>query len=580
VTNGAVADTSAQILGGVGVNLGGSGKVVNYGVIEASNSQGVVLYAGGNVTNGTVIDTHAYIGGVEQGVGLVVAGTVTNFGAIKGLGVAYGDTGVELNNGGFVTNGANSDLGATISGYTGVLLGGPGAVVNYGTIRGMGASGQEYGVSLTKGGTVFNGGAEDRTALIQGLLGVEIIRQPGTIQNGGTILGVREGVDVTAGGEVANGSLNNPGALIQGYTGLYLGGGGAATNYGTISGLGDGRPGVYVYFEGTIVNCAGALIEGASGLTLSYGSVVTVTNFGTIEGTGGTAVDFVVHADVLNVEAGSTFIGAVRGEGGTLNLASGTGTIGAFAAGDLTVSGSMAQTTFLDFDTVIVSAGATFADTGGVSVVAGQVLDVAGTLTIGATGAGSIVNTGLIETTGGVLTLAGGVTGSGKASINGGTLEAMSSFSEAVTFAASTGVLELAQSQGYTGSITGFSTKGGTSLDLVDIGFVTASEATYSGTTKGGVLTVTDGTHTAKINLVGNYIKSTFTASSDGHGGTIVVDPKSKTHPALASATPHPFVAAMAVLGGSPATAIHPGAVFIDQAATSLISHFVSRRLN
>jgi hypothetical protein len=36
---------------------------------------------------------------------------------------------------------------------------------------------------------------------------------------------------------------------------------------------------------------------------------------------------------------------------------------------------------------------------------------------------------------------------------------------------------------------------------------------------------VTDGTHTARIALLGNYLNSTFVASNDGHGGTAVVDP-------------------------------------------------------
>ena len=31
--------------------------------------------------------------------------------------------------------------------------------------------------------------------------------------------------------------------------------------------------------------------------------------------------------------------------------------------------------------------------------------------------------------------------------------------------------------------------------------------------------------HTANLSLVGNYTNSTFTLSSDGHGGTIVIDP-------------------------------------------------------
>ncbi|MGH9809483.1 MAG: hypothetical protein ACRD9W_19890, partial [Terriglobia bacterium] len=40
-----------------------------------------------------------------------------------------------------------------------------------------------------------------------------------------------------------------------------------------------------------------------------------------------------------------------------------------------------------------------------------------------------------------------------------------------------------------------------------------------------GTLSVTDGTHTTNITLLGNYLASTFVTSSDGHGGTSIVDP-------------------------------------------------------
>jgi hypothetical protein len=117
-------------------------------------------------------------------------------------------------------------------------------------------------------------------------------------------------------------------------------------------------------------------------------------------------------------------------------------------------------------------------------------------------------------------------------------------------------VLELAQSQGYTGAITGFSKTNSTSLDLVDISFVSSTEATFSGTSKSGVLTVTDGTHTAHITLVGNYTKSTFVASSDGHLGTIVVDPKAKGGAAMIAPSPslHPLIAAMAAMAAPAGT--------------------------
>ena len=57
-----------------------------------------------------------------------------------------------------------------------------------------------------------------------------------------------------------------------------------------------------------------------------------------------------------------------------------------------------------------------------------------------------------------------------------------------------------------------------------------------------GVLTVTDGTHVAKINLTGDYTAATFTAASDGHGGVAIV---AAPTPPLAS---HVFVAAIAGL--------------------------------
>jgi hypothetical protein len=57
------------------------------------------------------------------------------------------------------------------------------------------------------------------------------------------------------------------------------------------------------------------------------------------------------------------------------------------------------------------------------------------------------------------------------------------------------------------------------------------------------VLTVTDGTHTAKIALLGNYTASTFTLSDDGHGGTKVVDPQLVGTP---QSSPAPLAQAMA----------------------------------
>jgi hypothetical protein len=162
------------------------------------------------------------------------------------------------------------------------------------------------------------------------------------------------------------------------------------------------------------------------------------------------------------------------------------------------------------------------------------------------TGANAIINHGLIEATalslatiksaisnggqlaalGGNLIVDGAVSGAGSVRINGATADFTGAFTQNVTFGA-TGVLELGRSQAYHGIITGFSHTGGNSIDLRDIAFGGSTTASFSGTTVAGVLTVSDGTHTANIKLAGNFLKSSFTLSGDGQGGTTVVDPTS-----------------------------------------------------
>ena len=633
ITNGALNDTGAAISGYVGVTLVAGGSVTNFGTIGGAAARGgIEMTAGGSLTNGAATDQSARIEGLYSVYAESGALTVTNFGSIVGLGA----TGAISNTvGARVTNGSAGDSLALIQGSIGVQLGGAGTVVNYATIQGLAAA----GVSQA-GGSVTNGSSTDRTAMVEGSTGVEIAGASGTVSNFGVILGwgtrYAAGVYLTAGGRVTNGGGADRSALIEGQNGILCNASATVSNFGSVQG--DGGTGVDLLGGGSLVNGslnnAGARISGVLGVTASgasianfgtitglsdadgygvrllggssltngaaghapaviqgytglyaYGANTTVTNFGTIAGLGGgVAVDFYGSSshDTLVVEAGCDFQGAVLGGGGTLDLASGSGTISSFGTAVLTVSGSMAATTFQGFDTVVVASGATFTDGGAVTLAVGQTVQSAGILTLGGSGKNSIVSSGLIETTGtGVLTLAGAVinsgtlganggtlaatgavTGKGVASINGGTLDMTSTFNQAVTFAGATGVLELAQSQTYTANITGFSKTGGTSLDLGDIGFVSSSEATFSGAKTGGVLTVTDGTHTAHINLKGNYLGSTFIASSDGHGGTIVIDPKAKVDVGPVSIAPAPaFIAAMSSLRDSAAHApVHAGA--------------------
>jgi len=296
------------------------------------------------------------------------------------------------------------------------------------------------------------------------------------------------------------------------------------------------------------------------------GSTLTAAHMA-IDGAAVTLKGVIVQSGLLTAATGALLIGA----GGASLTGGGTLALGDSAAN--TVVGLSAADTLQNFNT-ISGAGMLGADQMGLinrmhGVIDGDgthalILDtganrIANAGLIEATGSGGVVidslllSSGTIEAAGGTLTVNARVIGPGAAVIAAGALIAGGAFSQNVTFSGTSGVLALAQSQGYAGSITGFSRTGGTSLDLGDIAFGASTRATFSGTATSGTLTVTDGTHTAKITLVGDYRTSTFTASSDGHGGTTVVDPTAGG----AAAPPHAFIAAMARMGASAATATH-----------------------
>ena len=103
-------------------------------------------------------------------------------------------------------------------------------------------------------------------------------------------------------------------------------------------------------------------------------------------------------------------------------------------------------------------------------------------------------------------------------------LELASDYSGTIAFTASTGTLQFDNSSSFSGTVAGLA--GQDTLDLRDITAGASATVNYSGDASGGTLKLTDGTHVANIALLGNYLASTFVASSDGHGGTTVHDPQ------------------------------------------------------
>jgi hypothetical protein len=144
--------------------------------------------------------------------------TVVNEGTVFG-----GRAAVLLYGGGTITNGTSSDTTALIEGPGGVLMGGPGVVRNFATIRvGHPNPGLYSAVIMDSGGAVTNGSATDTAALIEGYDGgVAALNAPLSVTNFGTITATSAGILVNGGSlSLSNGTTTDTAALISGNNGV------------------------------------------------------------------------------------------------------------------------------------------------------------------------------------------------------------------------------------------------------------------------------------------------------------------------------------------------------------------------
>nr|WP_245284210.1 FecR domain-containing protein [Bradyrhizobium sp. WSM2254] len=116
----------------------------------------------------------------------------------------------------------------------------------------------------------------------------------------------------------------------------------------------------------------------------------------------------------------------------------------------------------------------------------------------------------------------------------GAVLNLSEASAQSVTFAngtGTTGTFAIEHAADFTGVINGFAGDGTTAnsdlIDLKDIGFSSLTGVTYTENADhlGGTLTLSDGTDTATIKFAGSYSIDSFQFASDGHGGTLIVDP-------------------------------------------------------
>lgn len=512
------------------------------------------------ITGGTFTASGGTNGGANDGHISVRAGaTFATGGALAGGGGITLDGGAVLLQSNTTLTGGGTVALAYGAGPTYARINGAGSVgltnVND-TIAGAGRIGESAGFTFVNG---TNGVVNANSSIFgQRLIIGYSTHASGAIVNNGLLeagparYSTLPQLDITcrslsgAGGQIyagAYGDVEIVGAQISGQTFSTAAQGGIALFSDQVA------------ITGTVAD-AGSLLLSQGEMTLGGG--VTLTGGGGVYIDGGSQVSAGQRgATLTNIDTYISLSHSRLGGGGLSLINEAAGTI--------------------DGSGFIAAGAAPIVNAGLIEAVAVGVLGNPQSLTI----KGALENTGVIATgEHGTLIVEGAVTGSGSAVITsggsgGGMIAFGAAFSEDVTFdqdgptrqgLSGLGTLRLADSQDYCAAISGFSAKGLTALDLRDIGFVSAGEASFSGTSVEGVLTVSDGAHTARITLIGNFTKTSFTAVGDGHGGTEVVAKRESVGAGAAG-----FVAAMASLSSRPANASIVGWTPPAHAATLMI---------
>jgi autotransporter passenger strand-loop-strand repeat protein len=208
----------------------------------------------------------------------------------------------------------------------------------------------------------------------------------------------------------------------------------------------------------------------------------------------GTASGMVDNDGVVAVNSGGVLAGGtVRSGGQVFVVAHGTATalVVSSGASGIVQSGGMASATSVVLGALTVSAGGSL--TGGLSISGGKAI-ISGTVA-----AGQVVKYGGA----------------------GGTLALTNGASFAATISGLTGTAD--------------------KIDLLGFAYNSATETktfTEASGNTSGTLVVSSGGVTESLTLLGNYVTSNFILSSDGTGGTLIVDPPlKKTKPAFLAAT-------------------------------------------
>ncbi|MGI8841122.1 MAG: beta strand repeat-containing protein [Caulobacteraceae bacterium] len=581
-----VALQSADIIGGA-LTSSGAGKIVAVGNGRLDGSASAVSNAG-----------QFY---VEPGATLTVQGSIANSGTIDVGGpsavavLAIDPAGVTLSGGGLVAVGPSS----AIEGAGGTAA----TLVNAGdTITGTGTIfATNLVIDNLKGGAIGSHGA--------GALTLESVYQ---IVNNGVLAGTGAGglsientyVDQSGGGVTYAGDGSKVvlgGGAIENGT-LLTAGSGVIVNEGTLE-AGSRRGGGHLSIHNALIDqrlggeilaeerstvvLSGADIIGGTLATSRDGKIVTGLGLNILDGTSGevlnTATVTVSGGTELGLEGAIDNVGRIA-VGGSIKGASLSANVDVTLSGGGTIAASKLATnslfgaattavTVTNIDNHIATAGTLgnanltlINQSGGViqsHKAASLTIDTGSNILVNAGTIkavsflaiqSAVDNTGHLVVEGGDMRIAAAVTGSGTATIDGGTLQFMAGFDENVTFTHrnphQTGVLELARPVSYTGTVIGFE-------DELILDGIHGGTASFSGSATRGVLTVSDGATTASIHLKGDYVGVQFAVGQDSSGDAVVTIAPAGHGGHAATPPPHAFVAAMASFVPTAAGPVH-----------------------
>jgi fibronectin-binding autotransporter adhesin len=532
----------------VQVDIANSGKVTvetNAKLTLGKLTAGSAAIDGGTVTNNGEIDL--------TGAAVLMNGSFGNSGQINvsGTGNALHKEKVTANHILEVLAGGALllDLGTTLANASGnvTIDGAATLTLDSASIDGGAVTGKSNGVIDLAGNAVLKNGVLGNAGQIN-VSGSGNALDGETVTNTGGVFVDHTGVlTLDLGTSIAGGILTNSG-LVQiefaaGATldGVHVNNGAGTIQIDTVS------------FDGKLIVDDGTTITGGSLTIGSLGLFEVKTGptgpGATLDGVtvGNSGVVQVDTGAVLDLTGGTTITGGSVTGAGTIHVTGDSAIDGAKldtsqitvdATKTLTLDGTtVTGTTITDHGTVKVDADDTLhlsgahLTGGAVTVAAEALVQTGGSVTLST----NVTNDGTIEVHDGALKISGSIAGDGAVKIDGGAVfELDGSDTQNVDFAGAGGELKIDAST-FDGKIVGLAVTD--KLDLGAIGFGPHTTGTYvsDAANDGGVLTITDGSHSISLNLVGDYRDAHFAGGTDENGGTLITLNAADDVPAFAA---------------------------------------------